>query len=98
MAKKETNQERPVLVTTAHRGVFFGYTEDTSGAIIKLRAARNCLYWPTEQKGFLGLASTGPVRGTRIGPAADLELRDITSVAACTPEAVIAWEKAPWSA
>lgn len=97
MAKKET-AERPVLVTTSHRGVFFGYTEDTSGAIIKLRAARNCLYWPTDQKGFLGLAATGPVRGTRIGPAADLELRDITSVAACTPEAVIAWEKAPWSA
>jgi len=98
MAKKESNGERPVLVTTAHRGVFFGYTQDTSGDIIKLRAARNCLYWPTDQKGFLGLAATGPVRGTRIGPAADLELRDITSVAACTPEAVIAWEKAPWSA
>lgn len=98
MAKKESNGERPVLVTTAHRGVFFGYTQDTSGEIIKLRAARNCLYWPTDQKGFLGLAATGPVRGTRIGPAADLELRDITSVAACTPEAVIAWEKAPWSA
>lgn len=98
MAKKESNGERAVLVTTAHRGVFFGYTQDTSGEIIKLRSARNCLYWPTDQKGFLGLAATGPVRGTRIGPAADLELRDITSVAACTPEAVIAWEKAPWSA
>ena len=95
---KKANGERAVLVTTAHRGVFFGYTEDTSGAIIALRAARNCLYWPTNQKGFLGLAATGPVSGSRIGPAADIELRDITSVAACTPEAVTAWEKAPWSA
>jgi hypothetical protein len=98
MAKEKNNSERAVLVTTAHRGVFFGYAHDTSGAIIALRAARNCLYWPTEQKGFLGLAATGPVRGARIGPAADVELRDITSVATCTPEAVIAWEKAPWSA
>lgn len=89
-------KERPVLVTTAHRGVFFGYAKDTSGAIIKLRAARNCVYWPAEQKGFLGLASGGPIAGSRIGPAADLELRDITSVAVCTPAAVEAWEKAPW--
>jgi uncharacterized protein DUF6948 len=96
MAKK-SNGERAVLVTTAHRGVFFGYTHDTGGAIIKLRAARNCIYWPSEQKGFLGLASIGPVKGSRIGPAADLELRDITSVATCTPTAVEAWEKAPWS-
>lgn len=97
MAKDKNNSERPVLVTTAHRGVFFGYTEDTEGAIIKLRAARCCIYWPTSNKGFLGLATFGPMSGSRIGPAADLELRDITSVAACTPEAVAAWEKAPWS-
>lgn len=96
MAKKG-NGERAVLVTTEHRGVFFGYTTDTSGDIINLRAARNCIYWPVEQKGFLGLASKGPMKGSRIGPAADLELRKITAVAACTPEAVIAWENAPWS-
>jgi hypothetical protein len=89
-------QERAVLVTTSHRGVFFGYAMETEGAIIKLRAARNCIYWPPQQKGFLGLAKFGPLSGSRIGPAADLELRDITSVAVCTPEAVEAWEKAPW--
>ncbi len=90
-------KERAVLVTTIHKGVFFGYAKDTNGKTIKLRAARNCIYWPVEQKGFLGLASTGPVSGARIGPAADLELRDITAVAECTPAAVEAWEKAPWS-
>lgn len=95
MANKSA--ERAVLVTTAHRGVFFGYATETDGAIIKLRAARNCIYWPTGQKGFLGLAVKGPIQGSRIGPAADLELRDITSVAACTAEAAEAWEKAPWS-
>lgn len=94
---KKSNGERAVLVTTSHRGVFFGYATDTDGDIIKLRAARNCIYWPTNQRGFLGLASFGPQSGSRIGPAADIELRDITSVAACTPEAIEAWEKAPWS-
>jgi hypothetical protein len=90
------NAERAVLVTTAHRGVFFGYTIDTSGAVIKLRAARNCLFWPTENKGFMGLANMGPVKGARVGPAAVIELRDITSVAECTTAAVAAWESAPW--
>lgn len=86
-----------MLVTTQHGGIFFGYAKETDGAIINLRQARCCIYWPTEQKGFLGLASTGPLKGAKIGPAADLELRDITSVATCTPEAVEAWERAPWS-
>lgn len=94
--KKQEPKEIAVMVTTSHRGVFFGYTTDTSGAIIKLRNARNCLYWPTENKGFMGLANMGPVKGARVGPAADIELRDITSVALCTEAAVAAWESAPW--
>lgn len=88
--------ERAVLVTTSHRGVFFGYALDTDGATIKLRAARNCLYWPAENKGFMGLAAMGPLKDARVGPAVDLELRDITSVALCTEAAVSAWEAAPW--
>src|ERR1700684_2140976 len=65
--------ERAVLVTTSHRGVFFGYATETDGATIKLRSARNCIYWPTENKGFMGLANMGPVKGSRVGPAADIE-------------------------
>jgi hypothetical protein len=38
--KKTDTTERAVLVTTKHRGVFFGYADDTSGDVIKLRAAR----------------------------------------------------------
>lgn len=94
---RSKSKERAVVVTTQHRGVFFGFAADTDGAIIKLRAARNCLYWPTENKGFMGLAAMGPVKGARIGPAADISLRDITSVIECTPEATQAWEAAPWS-
>lgn len=95
--RENNGQERAVLVTTAHRGVFFGYARDTDGATIKLRSARNCLYWGADNKGFLGLASMGPTQSARIGPAADIELRDITCVAECTADAVTAWESAPWS-
>lgn len=96
MATKK-NAERYVMVTTEHRGVFAGYTTDTSGDVIALRAARNCIYWSSDVKGFLGLASNGPTSSCRIGPAADIELRKITAVAAVTPEAQAKWEAAPWS-
>lgn len=89
-------QERAVVVTTSHRGVFFGYAADVDGETIKLRAGRNCIYWPVENKGFMGLAAMGPVKGARVGPAADITLRDITSVMECTDEAMKAWESAPW--
>jgi hypothetical protein len=90
--------EKPVLVTTAHRGVFFGYTNDPDGETITLTRARNCLYWTADVKGFLGLCITGPTAGCRIGPAApSITLRNITCVADVTPEAVKAWEVAPWS-
>lgn len=90
-------KKRAVLVTTLHRGVFFGYAKETSGKTIKLRAARCCIYWPSEQKGFLGLAANGPRSGAKVGPAADIELHDITSVSECTSAAVEAWEKSPWA-
>jgi hypothetical protein len=96
MATPSSTTERPVLITTLHRGVFFGYAEDTSGETVKLRAARCCVYWSTQVKGFLGLASNGPTSDCRIGPPADLELRNVTSVAEVTPEAVKAWEASPW--
>lgn len=91
------SKSRAVLVTTEHRGVFFGYADKTDGATIKLRAARNCLYWTTDVKGFLGLAATGPNSNCRVGPPADIELRGITCVAEVTAVAVKAWEAQPWA-
>ena len=88
--------EQAVVVTTKHRGVFFGYATKIDGEIINLRAARNCLSWSSEIKGFMGLAATGPDKNCRIGPSADISLRDITSVLKCSPDAIVAWEKAPW--
>ena len=96
MAKAKATKERPVLVTTSYRGVFFGYATDTSGETIKLRAARNCVYWAASNKGFLGLCGKGPNKDCRIGPPADIELRGITCVAEVSPGAADAWEAAPW--
>lgn len=88
--------ERAVVVTTAHRGVFFGYAKDTSGDTIKLRAGRNCIYWSAAVRGFAGLAATGPDKESRVGPAADMEIRAITAVLEATPDAIAAWERGPW--
>jgi hypothetical protein len=93
MAKKE----RAVIVTTAHRGVFFGYADDTDGEQIALKRSRLCVYWSQDVKGFMGLASGGPTKKCKIGPPADITLRAITAVIECTPEATKAWEAAPWA-
>lgn len=89
--------ERPVLVTTAHRGVFFGYAKETNGSTIALRAGRCCIYWSADLRGFIGLASHGPNSSCKVSPAADITLRDITSVVEVTPKAAEAWETAPWT-
>jgi hypothetical protein len=90
---------KPVLVTTKHRGVFFGYLNgDADKETLTLTNARNCIYWSNNVKGFLGLAVTGPLGGCRVGPAVEsLTLYDMTSVVYCTEGAVKAWESAPWS-
>lgn len=88
---------RPVVVTTEHRGVFFGYASDTKGSTIKLERSRLCVYWSADCKGFMGLAANGPTAGCRIGPAADIELRNVTAVVEVTEPARQAWNSAPWA-
>lgn len=95
--KTTTTRERYVLVTTAHRGVFAGYATDVDGETIRLRAGRLCVYWSRDVRGFMGLAANGPTSGCRIGPPADITLRNITSVVEVTDAARAAWEAAPWS-
>lgn len=94
----KNGKEQAVMVTTAHRGVFFGYTTETDGEIVRLKRARLCLYWSADVKGFMGLAATGPSKSCRVGPPADIDLRAITAVVSVTPEAAKKWEDAPWSA
>lgn len=89
---------RPVLVTTEHRGVFFGYLDGKPGDTLTITKARNCVYWSADLKGFLGLASNGPTKNCKVGPAVpELTLMKVTAVVAVELEAVERWEKAPWS-
>jgi len=88
-----------VLVTTEHRGVFFGYlVGEPSKEKVLLRDARNCVSWTQSERGFLGLAESGPGDGCRIGPKVpQLTLWDITGVATCTEAAVSRWERGQWA-
>ncbi len=87
--------EIPVLVTTQHRGVFFGWlgaNDDRSARSLTLKRCRNAIYW-AGSKGFLGLAATGPDNGSKIGSAApSVLLHDVTSVSVCTDDAAKSWE------
>lgn len=87
-------KKRGVIVTTAHRGVFFGYTDaKENDQTVVLGKARMCIYWSADLRGFLGLASHGPSGNCKITrPVTSLELREITSVVEMTPEAIAAWE------
>jgi hypothetical protein len=98
MATKKTTaklKSRPVLVTTANRGVFFGYATATDGETIKLSDARNCLYWSRACGGFMGLAANGPVGDSRVGAKADIEIRNITSVSEVSEAAAKVWNEKP---
>lgn len=95
MATKKV--ERAVIVTTEHRGVFFGYATETNGETITLARARLCVYWSSDVKGFMGLAANGPSASCRIGPPADITLRAITAVVEVTPAAAAKWEQSPWN-
>lgn len=93
-----TKEKVALVVTTAHRGVFFGYGVLSDNESISLRQARMCIYWPEENHGVVGLAADGPKRGAKIGPAApEIVLRDVTAVMVCSDAAIKAWESAPWS-
>ena len=95
MTKKNGNV--PLVITTAHRGVFFGYGNVTQEKIIRLTQARMCVYWGGGIT-VLGLASKGPGKECRVGPAVPaITLQDVTSVIEATPEAAVKWESQPWA-
>lgn len=86
--------QRAVVVTTEHRGIFFGYlVKDNGKTSVELRNARNCISWTANVQGFVGLSVSGPKDGCRVGPPAPtMTLYGITSVMGCSQEAVTAWE------
>lgn len=97
----KSNKRIPVMVTTEHRGVFFGYSApgiDFTKPDIRIEDARMCTYWATSVKGILGLAATGPNKECRIGPKVPaITLAKVTSVTEVSDAAAQAWEVAPWS-
>lgn len=86
-------KDRPVIICTEHRGVFFGYAADTTGDRVSLRSARMAIYFGTE-RGVMQLAETGPTTKSKISARADIEVRKITAIFEVAPSAVDAWEKA----
>lgn len=87
---------KPVLITTKHRGVFFGYLKDIKKAPseVTMTGVRNCIYWSSDVGGFLGLAASGPTSSCRIGKRVDeFTVYDVTSMTPCSEAAVRAWEK-----
>jgi hypothetical protein len=98
MKENKTDGVKALVVTTAHRGVFFGYGTPSDAATIVLERARMCVYWSAELKGVCGLAAQGPSKSCRIGPAVPrLTLREVTAVMEATEDAAKNWEKELWS-
>src|SRR5262245_32596857 len=96
---------QPVLVTTEHRGVFFGYVSADALAAwsagksptIEIKRMRNCIQW-RGLHGFLALTTEGPSSACRVGPAAASGiLAKITGIWNVEPKATDAWEAAPWA-
>jgi len=85
---------KAILVTTAHRGVFYGEVpedQDLNATTMALKNARCAIYWATK-KGVAELASDGPNDRSKIGAPADIEaLHDITAVWLVTDVAKDRW-------
>lgn len=94
MSAQANDDGRPVLVTTAHRGVFFGYATETGGDSIKLHRARMGIHWGTT-RGLMELCETGPTSRSKISARAEIDLRNVTAVFEVTAAAAEAWEAAP---
>lgn len=88
------SKERPVIVCTKHRGVFYGLAGETKGETINLRGARMAISFGTT-RGVLELAETGPTSRSKISARADIEVRDVTAVMEVSEPAAKKWEDAP---
>lgn len=87
-----------VVITTTHRGVFGGRFVSRDEDEVVLDDARVCVYWPRETKGFVGLAVSGPVKGSRVSEACKrMTVPNVTAILECSDEAAKQWESGTWS-
>jgi hypothetical protein len=87
----------PLVVTTEHKGVFFGLGKPSGKKTIRLTEAQMCVYWSSEVKGVLGLAATGPSKTCRVGPPVPaITLQGVTSIMEVSDVAAAAWKATPW--
>ncbi len=87
----------PLIVTTEHKGVFFGYGKPTTNKVIRLEQVQMCVYWSSDVHGVLGLAAAGPSKDCKIGPAVPaMTLQGVTSVMEVSKDAEAKWKEQPW--
>lgn len=99
--KKLPTVKIPVLITTdsTKKGVFMGFIDekDSNKETLEAEEVRMAIYWSTDVKGVIGLASNGPTKNCRISPAAPKAiLKGVTAVLQLTEKAVKAWRSEPW--
>ena len=96
-AKKKVDAMKAVLVTTVHRGVFYGLVpsrQDMNAKTMALKSARCAIRWGTTT-GIAELASVGPGPNSKIGATADIAaLHDITAVWVVSDAARDKWARA----
>jgi hypothetical protein len=93
------SKKRPVVVTTEHRGVFFGMLngDDPAAKVVTITDAQMCVYWSADVQGVVGLATSGPSKSCKVTPAAPkITLQGVTAVMEATKEAAEAWKARPW--
>lgn len=89
-----TDNLKPYLVCTAHRGVFAGLVDpDTiDNRTLDLTDARMAIRFGATM-GVMQLAHTGPTHRSKISAPADIDrLHDVTAVISITPEAWAVWQ------
>lgn len=92
--------KQAVVVTTEHRGVFFGEGDPSAMAdrTIRLENVQMCIYWSADVRGVMGLAAIGPTKGCKVGPVVPgMTITQVTGVMEATDEAAVAWKAAPWA-
>lgn len=98
--EKVKDSKIPVLVTTEHRGVFFGYIEpgDVLKDPLKIYKKQMCTYYSADMHGVFGLAKYGPSKSCKIGPPVEwATVKGITSVVGVSKDAEKRWLDEPWA-